>query len=98
MTPRRIQLCRVKGWRLPDNTVVVSRPSKWGNPYPVAPHRNREQAALLYWAALITGVLPYTVADVRRELRGKNLACWCPIGLACHADALLEIANAEVKP
>ncbi len=28
------------------------------------------------------------------DLRGKNLACWCPIGATCHADVLLELANA----
>ena len=27
------------------------------------------------------------------ELRGKNLACWCPLGSPCHADVLLELAN-----
>lgn len=27
------------------------------------------------------------------ELRGKNLACWCPLDSPCHADVLLEIAN-----
>jgi hypothetical protein len=29
----------------------------------------------------------------RRELRGKDLACWCPLGQPCHADVLLETAN-----
>lgn len=29
----------------------------------------------------------------RIELRGKNLACWCPLDLPCHADVLLKIAN-----
>jgi len=29
----------------------------------------------------------------KRELRGKNLACWCPLDGPCHADALLEVAN-----
>jgi hypothetical protein len=29
------------------------------------------------------------------SLRGKNLACWCKIGEPCHADVLLELANAE---
>lgn len=28
-------------------------------------------------------------------LRGKNLACWCPVGSPCHADVLLRIANAD---
>jgi hypothetical protein len=27
------------------------------------------------------------------RLRGRNLACWCKRGAACHADVLLEIAN-----
>jgi hypothetical protein len=27
------------------------------------------------------------------DLRGKNLACWCPLDGPCHADVLLEIAN-----
>lgn len=31
------------------------------------------------------------------ELRGKNLACWCPIGSPCHADVLLELANGEAR-
>jgi hypothetical protein len=27
-------------------------------------------------------------------LRGKDLACWCRLGQPCHADVLLELANA----
>lgn len=26
-------------------------------------------------------------------LRGKDLACWCPLDKPCHADVLLELAN-----
>lgn len=33
--PRRIQLRRTKGWRLPAGAVIVSRPSRWGNPFTV---------------------------------------------------------------
>jgi hypothetical protein len=32
------------------------------------------------------------------ELRGKNLACWCPLDQPCHADVLLELANAPEFP
>ena len=45
---------------------------------------------------------PTTVEDIKRELRGKNLACWCPLvdqdgrHVPCHADVLLEIANGAV--
>lgn len=34
--PQRIQLKRTKGWRKPEGAIVVSRPSKWGNPVSVA--------------------------------------------------------------
>jgi hypothetical protein len=34
------------------------------------------------------------VIDVERELRGKDLACWCRLDQPCHADVLLELANA----
>lgn len=33
--PERIQRKRTKGWRMPDNTTYVGRPSKWGNPFVV---------------------------------------------------------------
>jgi hypothetical protein len=36
---------------------------------------------------------PDHIAIVRRELAGKDLACWCPLDQPCHADVLLEIAN-----
>ncbi|HZL05925.1 MAG TPA: DUF4326 domain-containing protein, partial [Coriobacteriia bacterium] len=32
--------------------------------------------------------------DVRAALAGRDLACWCPLTDPCHADVLLEIANA----
>ncbi|MDG4791965.1 DUF4326 domain-containing protein [Micromonospora sp. WMMD1102] len=34
-----------------------------------------------------------SVEEIRAELAGKDLACWCPVGDPCHADVLLEIAN-----
>ncbi len=37
------------------------------------------------------------VAQNLVTLRGKDLACWCALDRPCHADALLEIANAPMK-
>lgn len=34
------------------------------------------------------------VRDYIHELRGKNLACWCLTDQPCHADVLLDLANA----
>jgi hypothetical protein len=43
--------------------------------------------------ALFAGQLAFTVQDVRRELSGKNLVCWCALGTPCHGDVLFRIAN-----
>ena len=31
--PKRIQRKRIKGWKMPPNTVAVTRPGKFGNPF-----------------------------------------------------------------
>lgn len=33
------------------------------------------------------------IANDIDELRGKTLACWCPVDHKCHADVLLALAN-----
>ena len=40
----------------------------------------------------------YGSATALLALRGKNLACWCMADTPYHADALLELANAEAMP
>ena len=87
--PERIQLRRTKGWRKPDGAVVVARPSRWGNPFRVGVDGDRAQCVAAYRGALEQGELPFTVADIRRELAGHDLACWCPLDEPCHADVLL---------
>lgn len=31
--PKRIQLSRQKGWKMPPNTLKVDRSTRWGNPF-----------------------------------------------------------------
>lgn len=38
LRPARIQRKRTKGWKMPEGTVYVGRPSKWGNPYSIKKH------------------------------------------------------------
>lgn len=35
------------------------------------------------------------IAESLPELRGRDLACWCPLDQPCHADVLLELANKQ---
>lgn len=128
--PLRIQRKRTKGWRMPDNTVCVSRPSIFGNPWcvghnglylihtpdgrgevrlPAAAIKSQTAAdAVARFRAWLDGSMHnwqymamMPVEKWREELlhrlpdlRGKNLACWCALDQPCHADVLLEIANA----
>lgn len=130
-TPARIQRRRTAGWTLaaattnPLGAVIVSRPSRFGNPFRVednlvelidgrtlacqTPSSARCTAASQYrdW---LDGEGPDAVAagrqvfDRRRVLadlhllRGKDLACTCPLPAPgqpdhCHAAVLLELAN-----
>jgi len=92
--PRRLKLSRQKGARLPQGAVVVARPTKWGNPY--RPDKmTRAEAVANYRRDLLAGKLKMSVADARRELAGHDLACWCSLDGPCHADVLIEIANAK---
>lgn len=91
--PVRIQLSRRKGFKLQAvskainglEAVKVDRSTKWGNP------------AISDDAALAVGLFRTWIkskrVDVARDLRGKNLACWCKPGTPCHADVLLKLAN-----
>ena len=91
---------------MPEGAVYVGRPTRWGNPFVVgepalvSPLWNArtvraetpEHSVRLYKAWLVSararceGFIP--------ELRGKDLVCWCPLDQPCHADVLLEWANA----
>lgn len=98
----RIQLRRTKGWRKPEGAVVCTRPGKYGNPYQGA---NRQLNARLFRVAIVArqrGKLRplHHMNDypsdntIRRELAGKDLACWCPEGDPdCHVETLLAVAN-----
>jgi hypothetical protein len=103
--PERIQLRRTKGWRKPEGAIVVSRPSKWGNPWRVDPSLRAEwstttrELAVALFRDLVDydgEVCGYPAREqIRAELAGHDLACWCPLDQPCHALVLLEIANGD---
>jgi len=103
--PKRIQRKRTKGWRMPAGAVSVTRPGLFGNPYYVSDAQEDvfdpqwcvlpEEAVAKYRVYLRRTTRGRQIAlCARRTLRGKDLACFCPPGKPCHADVLLEIANA----
>lgn len=88
--PKRIQRKRTKGWKMPEGAMYVGRPSKWGNPY--GQGIPASEAVAMFRSLMESR--PGWIFTARQELRGRDLACWCGPKCACHADVLLEIANA----
>ena len=73
---------------MPTNAVYVGRPSKWGNPYRIDVEGNLEGVLGLYRKWLEEKL--YRDPNFLEPLRGKDLACWCPLDKPCHADILLR--------
>ncbi|WP_309244253.1 DUF4326 domain-containing protein [Micromonospora parastrephiae] len=79
---------------VPPGAVYVGRQgfglrrSPWANPFSLRKD-DRAEALRLYrqWLA----GQPALVDRARRELTGKQLACWCRVEDACHADVLADI-------
>lgn len=111
--PQRIQRRQTLGARVPPHTKVVSRTTRWANPWVV---RSDETGWYLQDGRCGRVVRVGSEADarelaliyfeewvqpqaslVRQQLRGWNLACWCKPSMACHADVLLEIANPGLR-
>lgn len=105
---KRIQRQRTKGWRMPEGAVYVGRGTRFGNPYVIGHWNNwtmkrvkdAAEAVALFrsncdWLA---GTREDSPSSYVADLRGKDLACWCPLDQPCHADVLLEWANPEATP
>lgn len=100
-------MTRQRPWRHehPD-AVIVARPSRWGNPFPVGSHymsprfgdqvRTAADAVRDYrrWITRDQRVDAILARESLHLLAGRDLACWCPLDQPCHADVLLELANA----
>ncbi|MDE9364038.1 DUF4326 domain-containing protein [Luteipulveratus sp. YIM 133132] len=88
----RVQLSRAAGWRLPPRARSVAYPTPYANPF--RPERRTVEANSVaveryrQWLA----ERPDLIEQVRGELAGKDLACWCAPHLPCHADVLLDVA------
>jgi hypothetical protein len=108
MSPQRIQRKRTKGWRMPEGAVYVGRPTVYGNPWGIEDARAWQIPVERRWEWVVgkyaedakRGVFDYihsgrfvTLDEMRAELAGRDLACWCPLDRSCHANVLLLLAN-----
>lgn len=73
---------------MPQNAVYVGRGSRWGNPFRIGVDGDRIVVIKKYeyWLDEKLKANPKFL----ESLHGKDLACWCPLDLPCHADVLLQ--------
>jgi hypothetical protein len=104
--PQRMQFPRgqkgFKGWKLQAASVaknglpgaLVTRATKFGNEFQDGT-RAEVVAKFRQWLHT-TPDGAAMIADAKKRLPGKNLFCSCSLnGEPCHADVLLEVANAD---
>lgn len=80
------------------------KPSKYGNPFShleesagLVKVATREDAVESYrkWILgeiQVPGLIAPTIEEIRRDLAGKTLGCWCS-PKSCHGDVLMDFAN-----
>ena len=102
--PIRIQRKRTRGWKMPENTIYIGRPTKYANPFKLADFRiSNDEGDVVAKAWVMRGFgehltcmqdfEPEKYAAILSELHGKNVCCWCSLDENCHGDAWLELAN-----
>lgn len=77
---------------VPTSAIFIGRPSRFGNPFPITERRDRDTAIKMFENYILSN--PRLLEKVKRELRDKDLVCYCA-PLPCHGDVLLRIANEE---
>lgn len=81
---------------MPRNTVYVGRGTMWGNYAAEAAGIKDRARAVVKFRQWVDEVASWAwKGRAAIDLRGKNLACWCPLDQPCHADVLIELANPQ---
>ena len=73
---------------IPNGAVYIGRPGPYGNPFVIGEHGDRAEVIAKYDAWLATQ--PALIAQMRRELAGRDLVCWCA-PLPCHGNSILRL-------
>jgi len=84
---KRISYNRYIDGKLPIGTKLLTRPSRFANPYKVSEY-GREEALRLFKIYLDDQVKKGILN--LEELRGFNLACVCSLEEKCHVDIILD--------
>jgi Domain of unknown function (DUF4326) len=99
--PKRIKRTRLKGAKLPPNTICITRGTKYGNPYKVG-EVNTDTGEVV----TLEKCLEYFEFYLHRKYQGESLneflaplrkadfiACFCSTDAKCHGDVYLKLLN-----
>ncbi|WP_197739812.1 DUF4326 domain-containing protein [Pedobacter sp. BS3] len=77
--PVRVQRKRVKGWKIPENTVYVGRGSRWGNPFRVIQYSDKKWAIKTDGSDKCSEILTkhcHAVYDTKQEAVIDAIKCY----------------------
>lgn len=77
---------------IPPDAVYIGRPTKWGNVFAMQTRGPEERERVINRYTIYLSKHPELVKEIRDELKGKDLVCFCA-PFPCHGDVLLKIAN-----
>ena len=76
-----------------NNTVLVDRRTRWGNPFRIGPDGSREEVIARYRADLWRRIRSREIAiEELADLASCWLACWCYPENNCHGEVLARAA------
>ena len=77
---------------VPPGAVYIGRGrgGSWGNPFEIGKDGDRDEVVAKHREWFLAQ--PELVERARRELRGRDLVCFCA-PRSCHGDTLREVAN-----
>lgn len=90
---QRIQWTRYAGQPLPEDTKLITRPGRFGNPWKVGPDGNRAEVINRFARFLVDRSqepgIDYPSDEEIVRLGGLDLACACDHSGPCHGDVLI---------
>ena len=97
MIPHRVQLSRRKGWRMPPDTVKVTRPGRYGNPFKADWPEGGKDAG---WAvAAFRGwLVQIAVRKVHRRFRRRRLLRTLGFDTTSPDAGIAAQASSEISP
>lgn len=92
----RVQRKRTKGSKLPPHTLVVTRGTRWGNPFKAENEADKDRVVIEFTAWIKEPEQNNLIRSFVRHCeiyKIQHIACFCGLYSVCHGDIWLDVWN-----